>query len=603
MLISLILVLALAISSTAWLTFLRNMQGGAARDRAYLHAFYAAEAGVEQTVDFFNHVGKYSGRVPNDYDNEANHPARYMLDHAVFPDSYPLFQPYILEYLTNDEDLPVNASGQVIWNENSNTMAQGEEPVVTRWTYFENLNAGGNYQVALTSKIPTMDLDVSSFADSVTFLATINGGGELARVVSVRLVHPSDAFTAQNYPNDLRVITKVESTGVTPEGIEVRVETLLTENPTLAISSPAAIISEASAIFNGHYNVYWGELWAKDDVEIPTNVNKIPHYKSSIDFKQGNPTYDRWFRLRTQGDILNGNGQFADGRDPKGKGFLLTTETDPTHPVYEQPYHPDYLVTGKGGKSDFIGLENLRRHQSLNFPEYDYSSWKSFFRQYDLPYYWTDSNGTIYGEDENGEIVGKSWAEWFNTTPNSDEYYDFDRLLAFIDSVPVDDSGNPGPFSDGVPVIDETYYPRDPVNDAAALMAEIQDSGQGTHTRGAFFVAADFKATGQGNPPDSDSILDQDGNPQVLMPNGQASPSSFDVSHNGFFYTWGFADFGGNRTFYGSVHAREGYAGSGNPDVYYDVKLKDGSWLNLNQSVVRRTLWDIQRSQPGAGGA
>jgi hypothetical protein len=59
----------------------------------------------------------------------------------------------------------------------------------------------------------------------------------------------------------------------------------------------------------------------------------------------------------------------------------------------------------------------------------------------------------------------------------------------------------------------------------------------------------------------------------------------------------------GQRTFYGSVHADEGfweqfstdpqYTGKGTPSIYFNYRMADGSWLALNQSRVRRSLWDI----------
>ena len=101
----------------AWLGYISSSQRQAVRERARLHAFYAAEAGIEQIVDFFNNPANFEGKTPSEYTQEfATHPDEtYPLDHNVAPDYYDLFQPYIVLFLWTSEKGLLTYWGEGNW--------------------------------------------------------------------------------------------------------------------------------------------------------------------------------------------------------------------------------------------------------------------------------------------------------------------------------------------------------------------------------------------------------------------------------------------------------------------------------------------------------
>ncbi|MGF1571722.1 MAG: hypothetical protein ACFCU1_01475 [Sumerlaeia bacterium] len=82
------------------------------------------------------------------------------------------------------------------------------------------------------------------------------------------------------------------------------------------------------------------------------------------------------------------------------------------------------------------------------------------------------------------------------------------------------------------------------------------------------------------------------------MPDGTSYADADDVNlfHNGLMYSLGEMDLGGNRTVYGSVFAEQGYGQGGSPSVWYNASMRDGGWINLNLSRVRRDLWNIKKN-------
>lgn len=570
MIMSVVMLTLAGFATVTWLNFTVEATRAAGQDRSRLHAFYAAEAGVEQVVDFFNNPNNYQGEEPGGTEGQAMaafSTGQGGVDH-LFPESYGLFEPYILEFATD-------SSGNAILDPNG-------DPIVTRTSYFEDLSLGSNEAISATSKIPTMTLDISWLPNRI--LEATNGN-ERARIDRIRLINPSDLnFAEEGIPANMRVICMIVATGATPDGARATVRSLIAENMTYDISSPGAIISRATATYDGNFSVHWGELWAQDNVDLASNwQQKIPTMSE-----------DPWFMLRTEGVLMDHRGrEYADGRE---RGGFASTPIAPGEPVYEIPFHSDYLYTGSGPKID-SGYDNLRQNQSLEFPHYPYEEWKSFVRTMGYQYYFTDTDGVVYGEERDpssanfGQTVGKSFDDWFGASPSDANYDEILDKVVFVDSVPVDDNGNPAPKDqNGIPIIDNTYYPRNPSvidGDPAARMAEIKLAGGGLHTRGAMFVAANLDMKGQGNPPSSNQV------PDVVKPNFQPPDKQFRIFHNGFLHVWGSVSGGGNRTVYGSIYAERGYASNGTPEVYYNIRMRDGSWLNLNTSRVRRMLWNV----------
>src|SRR5690606_26330643 len=95
----------------------------------------------------------------------------------------------------------------------------------------------------------------------------------------------------------------------------------------------------------------------------------------------------------------------------------------------------------------YRNYENLLQNQSITIMSRKYDEWKRFFLDFNLPYYYTDVQGNIWGRETDqasasyGEFVPKSYADWFHCDPEDPDYWDYDSLFAFIDSVPRNDRG------------------------------------------------------------------------------------------------------------------------------------------------------------------
>lgn len=573
-LFSLFVVVIAGYTTTRWLDYITESQRAAAHDRARLHAFYAAEAGIEEVVDYFNHPGNYRGRVPDEYVDElATTP--YPGVYPGAPMEYALFEPYILE-------VQKDSRGQIMYDGNG-------DPIVLKSTWLRNLGNG------YSSKFPTCRLDIEGNENLVFRDAE---GHERARVVSLLLVHPLDLETYGDPvpPRNDRVLTKVISTARTPEGVEVTVEAMLRENPLSKVVSPAAIVSSATARFKGQFNVHWGEVWAKSDIDLFSGWNN----KGTGSVPRASE--DPWVFVRTNNRLRDAQGrEHADGRE--GDGYAPNAIL-PDAPNYKIPYLDSVLARDGKGESKFADYENLVQHENLEFPEYDYWDVKLFFLIYGLPYYFTDTSGKIWGHDEaTGELTAKSYHDWFHAdATNLEDYWNPMKQFAFIDSVPVDDQGNMAHDSAGRPIVNHIYYPRDPAQ--GGVMATIANTGGSTHTRGMQFIVNNMTyggGTGGSIPPARD-IRALDGDDYVLSPPSSQGFQDLPegnprITHNGLIYSWGEIGINGSKTFYGSLYTRTGFSGTGSREVWYNFRFKDGKYIDINASRVVRTAW-TRRTAP-----
>jgi len=477
----------------------------------------------------------------------------------------------------------------------------------------------------MTSKIPsfTMDLDaddgrvrkaLAKWLGEDALMFTDAQGRELARVTSIELIHPSK-FTD---PVDIAervskpVITKVVATGrALRDGVQVTASALLLDNRLMSIGSPAAIVSEDTTEFNGQINAHWGEIWARSDVNLPNNwLTTIPRlYRDKpyglVQYRNDRDFNDPWFRLRIMGEmyVTNLTGTrvaFPDGRSDDG--YVMLSEAPDG---YESPDIPYLTVTRDAADKDFDHLDNmLQRVPHLPFLNYDYHEVRSFFLQYDLPYYWTDEKGIIYGRDRDitsntyGQVIGQDYNAWFNIAPNDPDYFDYFEQFTFIDMPPVNEEGEilwVEGATGKVPAINDEYRPRHPDEGVYAGYNFTIPWDTGTHSRGLLFAAPNMTMNGGGSPPDCNEILDPDGNPYVVDPDldNPDRKEEFGVNHNGLIYSWGEINVGGTPTVYGSVYTVKGYGSGGTPEVYYNYRMKDGSWLKMNQSRVRRGNWAV----------
>lgn len=70
LMVSIILVFVAAFAVMSWMVFVTDTMRSTERERDRMQAFYAAEAGIELVVDFFNNFENFLGDPPNSYRDE-----------------------------------------------------------------------------------------------------------------------------------------------------------------------------------------------------------------------------------------------------------------------------------------------------------------------------------------------------------------------------------------------------------------------------------------------------------------------------------------------------------------------------------------------------
>ncbi len=344
-------------------------------------------------------------------------------------------------------------------------------------------------------------------------------------------------------------VCRVKSVGEIHDNVRSTVEVSLYTNSVPAIFSPAAIISKAVATSGGQFNVHWGEVWAKGNLELTNPLNsKFPRVSE-----------DQWYAGRAENWLVSNNGGnlYANGAV---KGAYSATQIAANAGNYYMPFkesmlHADNKKGGPNSPNNFMGHENLFQKQKLSFPEYDYTTMKLFCLQRGFPVYQTTSDGMLL---VNGT---KQTFEATFGDPRDPDDINFDELpeMAFIDTV---DGTAPKP--DG------------------SNMTTLTMSG-GEFYRGFYFMAANVKVAGQGS---------------AAVYNNPVMPDKSIYNKNikalwlaGLFYSYGTFESNGNNSVYGSLHAQNGYSGGGSWDVYYDYRLKDKNRYKVASKLSVR-LWN-----------
>ena len=493
---SVVMISIAGFTTMVWLGYLTNFFRTAEFDRERVVAFYAAEGGVHQVVNWFNNPAAYT---PNSV----------------------LFTPFT----TTDPTTGYQSTSYFDANNNSRFWAYPDDP---------------NTPEVEGYKVP------SSLLRTFTF----PGGAELSRIESITISGPPGST-----PVFARPICKVTAVGRAMRNTRRTVEMLLFEPIPGNAAAPGAILTGAAATFDANATAHWGQVWAREPITLPANLTQ----------KVLSPKDDPWYFCRTEDVLYYGQvGNYANGAS--SVGYTAT-------PIAEgaSNYFKPYL---NAVDRTLRPYENLLQHQTLKWPTYSYDAWKAFTLQRGLPYYRTlagsnlifptDANGDYY-RDAGGNVITstsdpngpKTYDGLFNNDPSSPTYDDPAKTYAFIDTI----DGNP------------------PAPDSSNL-ADLQVAGQSTHSHGNYFIAADINFTGQGNPANYRAER-PDGSFQMLQK----------LAHNGFLCIWGTANMAGDRVFYGSVYAAKGFSGGGTPDVYYNHKLGDGSFMPIVSRVSTR-LWN-----------
>ncbi|MCB2153475.1 hypothetical protein KQI84_01195 [bacterium] len=300
-----------------------------------------------------------------------------------------------------------------------------------------------------------------------------------------------------------------------------------------------AITAWDTNTYGGGFDIHWGDLSSKGSVVLP----------NPLVGKLSNSLEDPWLRVRTEGTLYYSNTtRYANGQYSSG---YSTTPILSTEPHYFQPYLNAIPTAPQN-------YEHLYQHQSITLPDYEYAHWKDVFLSKNLPYYWADISGDVWGTDPDpasptyGQIILQPFDDWFSVFPTDPDYWHPYLQYAFIDT------------------IDQQPPAADKSN-----MALVQSQAGQTHSRGLLFVANDVEFKGNANPVVNQDILDADGNPFVVMPDGTVAPdTTMYINHRGFFLSWGEIQTSGKRTVYGAVFGEQNFSGSGLLSVWYDYRIE-----------------------------
>ena len=292
-------------------------------------------------------------------------------------------------------------------------------------------------------------------------------------------------------------------------------------------------------VYGGGFGIHWGDLSANGSIVLPNPLTG----------KLSNSVDDPWLRVRTEDTLYYSNtSRYANGQYASG---YSTIPIGSAEPHYYQPY----LNAIPAAPQNY---EHLYQHQSITLPAYQYDHWRALFQAKNLPYYWADASGGIWGTDREpasptyGQAVLRSFDLWFSVFPTDSDYWDPYLQYAFIDTI-----DQQPPAADG------------------SNMALIQSQAGQTHSRGLIFVANNVEFKGNANPVANQDILDENGQQFVVRPDDTIPPpSSFYVNHRGFFLSWGQITTSGKRTVYGAVFGQGNFAGTGTLDVWFDYRTE-----------------------------
>lgn len=313
--------------------------------------------------------------------------------------------------------------------------------------------------------------DTESYFDSIDqtrFTSVVNvPSGLLPIVYDANSTYLGELVDLKLLPPDplndpIPCIVKVQSVGKSIAGPPKTIMVYLNTAHTFNVESPAAIVSELDVFWGSQFNVYWGEVWAKTDAQLPNLSQTTKAFKD-----------DPWLKLKTETYVMQ-NLYYADGTNNGSTTPLLDTA-----PNYYQPW----LFTDEY-------LDEIYQHQTLTLPNYDYF----VFKEYAIlkgRYYGIDSNEFIYRDgiiDEAHKVLDLM-AE-FNIADADNGPYEF----IFIDTI-----DQQPPASDG------------------SNMSWLRFTGNTPHTKGVLYIANNVYLGGSGSPPDVTNAVDPSNNVHTLV--------------------------------------------------------------------------------------
>lgn len=548
------------------------------KSEARLQAQYAAEAGIQQTVDWFNR-GYYAWYVESRAAEVANAeaPLGYETSSRSAPDAMkkPTPEPTAPPPDPTASPTPEPTSDPPGGDDDVAYHTWGDKrfPDTDFQNYFKPDPTTGKFIDALKKSTITTELNLMSDKDKAyrAYLPSLldQDGNEKARIVGLRILPPQsgdpEGTVAQVICETVTVAalgphkkTLEDGTVVGDEKTAVcQVHVWLQDNRVSDVKIPAAIMSKAGVATNGQFNVHWGEVWSEGDIDFPNSSHLGPTQSE-----------DEWYVARATDHIRIG-GDYADGRDKQGTS---STAIPSTAGNYYVPYLQDAEFQANSGK--FGNRENMLQHVGkLPWPDYDYKTMKALALERGFLIFRPAGNGLLALNTPSG-TVEKSFEDWFDhkivtlsgadvelesISPEDIDPDDFPPLY-FIDT------------TDGKP----------PMDDGSNMM-DVQLAGGSSFFHGLFFCALDFSFKGSGNPP---SI------PNAERPD-LATESISKCFWQGLLYTYGTYSDSGSGRLYGAIFAENGYGAGGCPEVYYDWRLSD-IMRNRLGSAVKPRLWQTR---------
>lgn len=540
---------------------------------ARLQALYAAESGIQQTIDWFNR-GYYTWYVT------TNGGTTTQVSSAQTVESAPLTlaSASSLGTLQKPTPSPTNsltpqstsspsstAAPEPITatTENYHTWDDNEFPDSSFQNFFHPDTTTGHYlDVYGVSTIKTT-LDVAKDQKYASYLPTIadSSGNSVATITTLRIIPPQTG-DPKNTIAQVYCEAKVRAFDRPKDRDHytvAQVHVWLYDNRLVNIKVPAAIMSRSTVVTNGQFNVHWGEVWSTSNLDFPnTSMNGVPTQSE-----------DQWYEARSEQNITI-NGEYADGTV---KGGTSSTPVAASAGNYYVPYLESLLDPSNWRKFD--GRENLHQHATdLKWPDYDYKDVKSLARQMGIPIFGTTSEGHLYletsdGREENtfegwfnGQTVSLTSSGGVDTEAITPDTVDPEELppMYFIDTV-----DGEAPAADG------------------SNLATIDIQGNKPFMYGLFFGAANFNFGGAGDSP----TLVQAEKPDLTE--GQVPNCRI----QGLLYSYGWVNKNGQGSIYGAVYANRGYGAGGCPDIYYDWRLQDILRNRLGSSV-KPMLWEYK---------
>lgn len=378
--------------------------------------------------------------------------------------------------------------------------------------------------------IPANDLPQFMTADNATF----------GRVKSIELLPPR---ASDPVPNLFKIRSvgqsgKISRIGAVEDGsygAERTVVYFAERDPIADLTVPAGLISYNVASLGGSFSIRWGEAWSQSNFAIDQGPNSVEWLDSD------DADYDPYAVYRTESTFDFANNWSVYNGGQFGNDDLYDLSAD----------QPGLFPDDSGNFADAF-IQNIPE-DTLVWP--DLASMYQDFKELALAngrYYSTDASGNIYrGEAQSNFTLIADFDDEFDVFDPDNPDADF----AFIDTI----DGNP-PAADG------------------SNLTTILSAGSSNGMRGFFYINANIRKGGAGNPRSVD----------MVSPDGETLTEN--VWLDGVLYTAGSLEFSGNPTIYGSIITEVGFMGIGTPTIYYNVELANGIPFPL-VSPIRLTLW------------